>query len=68
MPDISGFYVFDQLKECEITANIPVIFITKLDTDEIADMGKSLGAVDYITKPFDKSAVKEKIDSYFKTE
>jgi len=65
MPDMNGFDVFAQLKEFEATKNIPVIFITALDNDEIEEKGKTLGALDYITKPFDKTIVKTKIDSYF---
>jgi len=68
MPDINGFDVLTKLKKADATKNIPIIFITGLDTDEIMDRGLALGAVDYITKPFDKAVVKGKIDTYLNME
>jgi putative two-component system response regulator len=68
MPGMNGFDVFTKLKESKNTMDIPVIFITELDTRELVKRGLSLGALDYITKPFDKIAVKTKIDSYFTVE
>ena len=65
MPDMDGFEVFARLKESETAKNIPVIFMTGLDTDDAVDKGLSLGAAGYITKPFEKAAVKEKIDAFF---
>ena len=64
MPQMSGFDVIGELKKNEATMNIPIIFITSLDTDEIRKKGLALGAVDYVTKPYQKSAVKGIIDKY----
>ena len=64
MPDMNGFDVCAELKAYETTMNIPVIFLTGLDADDIIEKGLALGAVDYITKPFDKSVVKSKIDAH----
>lgn len=52
MPDLSGFEVCEVLKKDETTRDIPVIFLTaKTETEDIVH-GFELGAVDYITKPF----------------
>ncbi len=52
MPGIDGFAVCQAIKKSPLTASIPVIFLTaKIDIDAISE-GFSLGAVDYITKPF----------------
>lgn len=52
MPHIDGFSVCQVLKDDPRTQNIPIIFLTaKADIDSISK-GFSLGAVDYITKPF----------------
>ncbi|ADK83082.1 hybrid sensor histidine kinase/response regulator [Sediminispirochaeta smaragdinae] len=52
MPDLDGFSVCSLLKENPETADIPVIFLTaKNDTESIV-RGFDLGAVDYLTKPF----------------
>jgi len=52
MPGMSGFEVLACLKESEETAHIPVIFITGSALAEDEAKALSLGAVDYIHKPF----------------
>ena len=64
MPQMSGFDVIGELKKNESTMDIPIIFITSLDTDDIRKKGMALGAVDYVTKPYQKSVVKGIIDKY----
>jgi len=61
MPEMSGFEVIEKLKKSDITAKIPVIFITGLTGAEDEEMGFSLGAVDYITKPFSPTIVKMRV-------
>ena len=52
MPGMDGFEVCKQLKADEESRDIPVIFLTaKVDTESIAQ-GFSLGAVDFVSKPF----------------
>lgn len=51
MPGMSGFEVFDRMKENESLKNIPVIFLTAEVTEEYEVRGLSQGACDYITKP-----------------
>ncbi|MDR1025038.1 MAG: response regulator [Treponema sp.] len=52
MPVMNGYEAIQILKAKEETCNIPVIFLTgKTDTDNELE-GLSLGAIDYITKPF----------------
>ena len=62
LPDIDGFEVLKQLKEDEKTRNIPVIFITALDNDQDEEKGLTMGAVDYIRKPFNSFLVKARVD------
>jgi len=54
MPEIDGFETCRKLKANPATAEIPVIFITAKDKDEIDSLveGFLVGGVDYITKPF----------------
>ena len=66
MPEMSGFEVIAKLKEDEGTANIPVIFITGLTSVEDEEKGFLLGAVDYITKPFNKAIVKARVNTHLK--
>lgn len=53
MPEIDGYKVCQRLKASDLTADIPVIFISALD--DVFDKVKAFGAggVDYITKPFE---------------
>lgn len=52
MPDMNGYEVCQHLKQNPVTADIPVIFITALDSIEDEEKGLEMGAIDYIAKPF----------------
>jgi diguanylate cyclase (GGDEF)-like protein/PAS domain S-box-containing protein len=51
MPEMDGYAVLAQLKAIPATHDIPVIFVTALDSNDDERRGLQLGAVDYITKP-----------------
>ncbi len=61
MPHMDGFEVLRRLKENTLTDNIPVIFVTADNAESDEERGLSLGAVDYITKPFSIPVVKARI-------
>ncbi|MEG4420862.1 PAS domain-containing protein [Microcoleus sp. LAD1_D5] len=63
MPGMDGYQVCEQLKACPQTKDIPVIFISSLN--EVFDKVKafSLGAVDYITKPFEIEEVVARVEN-----
>lgn len=63
MPDLDGYKVCSQLKEDDKTCDIPIIFLTALDSDEDEAKGLELGAVDYITKPFSPAIVRRRVQS-----
>jgi PAS domain S-box-containing protein len=64
MPGIDGFTVCSRLKENPATMDIPVIFMTAL-TDTVDKVkGFHLGAVDYITKPFQDSEVLARVRTH----
>lgn len=52
MPGMSGFELAQRLKGDEVTAAIPIIFLTAKDTEEDMLHGFGLGADDYVKKPF----------------
>ena len=62
MPTMDGFEVIKELKKSEITEQIPVIFLTGKIEPENEVKGLSLGAVDYITKPFSRELLIKRID------
>jgi len=53
LPDIDGYEVCHQLRQHRRTKEIPVIFLTEKRERSDKITGLELGAVDYITKPFD---------------
>ena len=65
MPGVDGYEACRRLKENPDTALIPVIFITAKTDVEDEQKGLSLGAVDYITKPFNPDLVKARVEAQF---
>ncbi len=61
MPEMDGYEVCRRLKSDEKTDRIPVIFITALAEEEDEAKGLALGAVDYLTKPFNPELVRARV-------
>ncbi|NET15503.1 MAG: response regulator, partial [Okeania sp. SIO1H6] len=64
MPDIDGFEICKKLKSHHTTCNIPIIFITALADTKNKIKGFELGAVDYITKPFQEQEVLARVNTH----
>ncbi|MCT7538198.1 GGDEF domain-containing response regulator [Aliarcobacter butzleri] len=64
MPDINGYDVLRKIKNNDTIKNIPIIFITGRTSQEDEEYGLNLGAIDYITKPFNNVIVKLRIKNY----
>lgn len=64
MPDIDGYEVCRQLKSNPKTKKLPIIIVTAKDNDEDEEYGLNLGAIDYITKPFNKAIVRLRIRNH----
>jgi len=64
MPELDGFETCKRLKENPGTADIPVIFLTaKTETEDIVH-GFELGAVDYVTKPFNATELLARVKTH----
>ena len=61
MPDISGFDVCKIIKTNPSFVDIPVIFLTAMESHEGALQGLDLGAIDYLTKPVDLELLKLRV-------
>ena len=61
MPDMSGYEVLAELQKSDKTKGIPVIFVTGADTSDEEQKGFSLGAADYIIKPYRSIIVKKRV-------
>ena len=57
MPETDGYAALEMLKLGSDTKDIPVIFLTGITNAKDEEKGRALGAVDYITKPFDPPAL-----------
>lgn len=66
MPEMDGFEVCERLRAHEATQEIPVIFMTALSDTIDKLKGFSLGAVDYITKPFQTAEVLARVTTHLK--
>nr|WP_263327302.1 PAS domain S-box protein [Neobacillus sp. Marseille-Q6967] len=67
MPGLNGFETAQLIKAREKTKNIPIIFITAISQDmEHVHQGYSVGAIDYIFKPFHPETLKKKIEQFVK--
>jgi putative two-component system response regulator len=64
MPEMDGFTAIEKLKENEVTAKIPVMFLTASIEESVKTRGFELGAVDFITKPFTTSDLLDRITVY----
>jgi diguanylate cyclase (GGDEF)-like protein len=67
MPEMDGYAVIRALKDDDQTRDIPVIFITALDSAGDEEHGLDLGAVDYISKPFNPSIVRVRIRNHLQS-
>ncbi len=63
MPDMDGYQVFSEIRKNPRIASIPIIFVTALGGKVAELKGLDLGAVDYISKPFDKTVLEARIES-----
>ncbi len=64
MPEMDGFEVCKHLKSNPETQEIPVIFLSGLDDTQNKVKGLSLGAVDYILKPFQPAEVFARVETH----
>jgi len=67
LPDINGFEVCSQLKHRHHSRHTPIVFISGRPHEEDVQRGLELGAVDYITKPFDAMHFASRLLSHIKT-
>lgn len=67
MPVMSGFEVAEKLKSNPDTSHIPIIFLTAKYDNESIVKGLELGAVDYLSKPFQKEELLVRIKNTLHT-
>ncbi|MDB5054435.1 MAG: hypothetical protein JWM44_2485 [Bacilli bacterium] len=67
MPGLDGYETAKIIKSRERSRNTPIIFVTAINTEpEHVYSGYSVGAIDYLFKPFDPDVLKAKVDQLIK--
>lgn len=64
MPEMDGFLTCEQLKKDSKTKDIPIVFLTALDDPEYIGKGFKFGAIDYLSKPFNKIELLSRVDTH----
>jgi DNA-binding response OmpR family regulator len=67
MPGLDGFEVASRLAGDETTEQIPVLLLTAKDRSEVAARGFSVGAAEYLQKPFSPSALRARVRALLET-
>jgi putative two-component system response regulator len=63
MPGMTGFEVCSKIRSDDLTAEIPIIFLTALDDRSVKMQGLQSGADDYITKPYDRHELRARLQN-----
>ncbi len=64
MPDMDGFEICKKIKENPKSKDIPIIFLTAKTQKEDVIKGFEMGAVDYVTKPFELSELLARVNTH----
>ena len=68
MPGLDGFEVARRLADDSETAAIPVLLLTAKEKDEVAAEGFSVGAAEYLQKPFSPAALRARVTAVLASE
>lgn len=68
MPEMDGFSVAQKIKDYQLTARIPIIYLTADTSENTIARAFDSGAADYITKPFKKKELRSRIKNKIDTE
>ena len=64
LPGLDGFEVAELIKQRERTRHIPIIFLTATTGAQTTMRGYSAGAVDFVSKPFDPTVLRSKVQAF----
>lgn len=64
MPEVDGFQVLEQIQNDPRLAATPVIMVSAVDEEDDVQKCLAMGAVDYVTKPFDTEALKDRVRTH----
>ncbi len=64
MPDMDGFETLERLKKMETLEQTPILFLTATFDSEVEARAFSVGAADFVLKPFEKSSLLHRINMH----
>lgn len=64
MPGMNGYEVLEKIKKNERTQDVPVIFLSAMSETKDKTRGFELGAVDFVTKPFEIPEMKARLSTH----
>ncbi len=64
LPGLDGFEVAELIKQRERTRHVPLIFLTATTGQQTTMRGYSVGAVDFVSKPFDPVVLRSKVQAF----
>ncbi len=64
MPNMDGFELLKALRDDKEYAQVPVIILTSLTSEQDIDTGMKLGANSYLVKPFDQKRLQYELSKY----
>ena len=67
MPGLSGFELCELLKQDPKYENVPIIIVSARDDPASKLKARSIGAKDYVTKPFDANDLMHRINELLRT-
>jgi len=67
MPDMDGYEICKRVRSNQSLANVPVIFVTAQEEGDDTNRALSLGAVDYLIKPFQRGTLLQKVAHHLAT-
>ena len=66
MPEVDGWEAYKILKGISLLHDVPIVFLTLLNSIEDKEHAKKMGVTDYITKPIEKDYLLEKTEEIFR--
>ena len=61
MPDVDGWEVFNRIRAISFLKDIPIAFLTAVHGEAEKKRAYEIGAVDYITKPYHRKALRDRV-------
>jgi DNA-binding response OmpR family regulator len=68
LPDVSGYSIVRELKQRHLSRQTPIVFVASQSSEEDRRHSLELGALDYITKPFEARDFLSRILAHIETE